>query len=463
MQAEKRIKKIKTVDYTADIKFLFELHHEKISKKIMYLLPLLLIQAPDVKKQMVESYVDTEFHFCFSTAKRTFSQEYKTTVKNILKKAILDGFNPAEVEYLLWGFILQNIPKKQIEKLTFSHSFVDSTKLPSPEEIPDIEKLLSDLEALQARFAVIDGYQIMPRMDMVMASIVGPVSAGATSTLLIVPFSILMLLGVVALELYLFASAFFSESKEKNALALPILLFSVIIDSLLAAVTVNCLISAGQTRRKDRVDAKRSTNQALQGRLPDLVTVEVENEIRYMLPLFSPRLSTTEPLPPVSVSQSVQEEPAVEKKIKKKTRSSASNFMRFFQNDSVVEGVSSTSPKDIIKLDEVVYRRLYNHNKKPTSEFVGYTEKSLWELTQHDNHDAFKALLDAPNFVPPKGHNGFVEMKKTTSPAAHFKAKVARSDVRLLFSPPKDAKVNGEKVHLYCLSGSKTHKQFGRQ
>jgi hypothetical protein len=71
--------------------------------------------------------------------------------------------------------------------------------------------------------------------------------------------------------------------------------------------------------------------------------------------------------------------------------------------------------------------------------------------------------LDAPNFVPPKGHNGFLEMKKDNLSAAHFKVKVARSDLRLLFSSPKEAKVNGEKIHLSHLSGAKTHNQFGRR
>src|SRR5690348_1356396 len=104
----------KTVDYTADIKHLFNIHHESISGRIMHLLPLLLKQEPAVKKAMVELYVNQHFGFCFPSGKRKFSSEFKSTVKTILKEAILDGFDAKEAERFIYGYVLKAVPKSEV-------------------------------------------------------------------------------------------------------------------------------------------------------------------------------------------------------------------------------------------------------------------------------------------------------------------------------------------------------------
>lgn len=124
------MKNEKRVNYTADINHLLDVHHKQISEKIVKLLVLLLIQTPDVQKQMVERYLESDFSFVFSKLQKQYTPEFKQTVRQILKEAMTDGFDLIDAERLIFGYVLNVIPSVEFRKLAFTHSFRDYKTLP---------------------------------------------------------------------------------------------------------------------------------------------------------------------------------------------------------------------------------------------------------------------------------------------------------------------------------------------
>lgn len=301
----------------------------------------------------------------------------------------------------------------------------------------------------------------MERYDLVLASILYP--AAGNSNPLLFSLSMLSLLFLTTLfgEAYLAIKAFSSNSPEKNALVLPILATSLLVDLVLLGVIYQCVHHGSHQRNRFKNEIKKASSEALSGRLPKLITIIRKNKITYTLPLFAPKESVA--FAEFNAKSITASEPShsLIKKEKTKTRPVYSN--RFFENQPEDQKTKAKETSDILKLDNVVYRRLYSKDKIPMKHFVGYTSEDLHRYTTDDNRQIFKNLLDAPQFVAPRGHSGFVFRKEVHQDKSQvpFKLKF-HGDARLLFTPPEEAKLNEESIALYRLSGAKTHNQMGR-
>lgn len=454
---DKQIKPNKKIDLTNRIIALFHSSaRSEICTKIILLLSLMLKQTDDVKKQMVKQYVANEFSFLFSKNDRDRSPEYVNEVKRILREALLEEFDEDELGSLFLGFTSRFNPGKETLILLKSHRLFLYHELPAEKTIPNTMKMINQLKHHQEAFKVLAGYRIRDDFELLSGMLPRP-SNRVNNNIIIQSYLCLIVsaLLVFAVEAYIIQNLVYSELEEKNNAVFPISALMMVANLLMLAMARQVVVSISPIRRQLVTTLKTTAESFMQGKLPEMIVIEVNGQKKQSLPLFEPKPAN---LPLAYFEGSVKQSAVPQTETSIKRLPFVKRLTRYVENDESL-AAPKKKPGDVIKVDGVVYRQLYNRENIPTSQYVGYTNDVLMKLTSPGNITTFKNLLDHPSCVSPKANNGFVLSHSSSAP---FKLKSARENLRLLFSTAVPAKLDGKPISLFQLADSKSHNKMKR-
>lgn len=455
------MKSEKIINYKNDMQKLLQIHGKAISKKLAYLLALMITQTPEVILVMLEKAINEEFGFMYSNTKKTYPDEFKATMRSVLINGLTKGYDKEQALMHVYGHALKTVGYDEIQVLRMHYvTHMWKVSLPAKEKIPNLMKLLKNLDKFQDKFKDLPYFIRQSPEEIAIYSILFSTRYGqlVSNNTILLP----MIAGTLILflmELGITLSHFLSSDNKDNAKVIPIILTSIMIN-VVAVITLfktSAYLDIDFNRRKMSAVDKAETG--LTGILPELIlikeTVDKKHVYSYELPIFQQR----QPVIPAPLPKTESGDINITEPQRKKVKSRPAYPNGLFKTTPQRETPPNNTLNDEIIRDGITYHRRYNQSG-PTNDFVGYDDTDLEKLTSVKNINTFKKLLNEPKSVPPRGHQGIVRMPSADS-ATSFKLK-SKGDERLLFSQVGEEEHNGQTIRLYRPSQSKTHNQMGR-